>query len=52
MGGQAVRTIGAGILSIPAWAGPTAPMMQVDKAYHENLTVEKIDRILDKLRES
>ncbi len=30
----------------------TAPMMQVDKAYHENLTVEKIDRILDKLRES
>jgi len=24
----------------------TAPMMQVDEAYHENLTEEKIDRIL------
>ena len=27
----------------------TAPMMQVDKAYHENLTVEKVDKILDGL---
>lgn len=27
----------------------TAPMMQVDKAYHENLTVEEVDRILDRL---
>jgi NADH-quinone oxidoreductase subunit E len=24
----------------------TAPMMQVDETYHENLTEEKIDRIL------
>ena len=24
----------------------TAPMMQVDEAYHENLTEEKIDRIV------
>ena len=28
----------------------TAPMMQVDKAYHENLTPEKVDAILDQLR--
>ena len=28
----------------------TAPMMQVDKDYHENLTLEQVDRILDKLR--
>jgi len=27
----------------------TAPMMQVDKTYHENLTVEKVDKILDGL---
>ena len=25
----------------------TAPMMQVDKTYHEDLTVEKLDKILD-----
>ena len=28
----------------------TAPMMQVDKTYHENLTPERVDQILDKLR--
>jgi NADH-quinone oxidoreductase subunit E len=28
----------------------TAPMMQVDKEYFENLTPEKVDEILDKLR--
>lgn len=27
----------------------TAPMMQVDKDYHENLTIEQVDAILDKL---
>ncbi len=27
----------------------TAPMIQVDKEYHENLTVEELDRILDRL---
>lgn len=27
----------------------TAPMMQVDKVYHENLTAEAVDRILDGL---
>jgi NADH-quinone oxidoreductase subunit E len=27
----------------------TAPMMQVDRTYHENLSVEKVDRILDTL---
>jgi len=27
-----------------------APMMQVDKDYHENLTLERVDQILDKLR--
>jgi NADH-quinone oxidoreductase subunit E len=27
----------------------TAPMMQVDKAYHENLTRERVDQILDGL---
>jgi NADH-quinone oxidoreductase subunit E len=27
----------------------TAPMMQVDKDYYENLTVEEVDRILDRL---
>jgi NADH-quinone oxidoreductase subunit E len=27
----------------------TAPMMQVDKAYHENLSLEDVDRILDGL---
>ncbi|MCP4044188.1 MAG: NAD(P)H-dependent oxidoreductase subunit E [Gammaproteobacteria bacterium] len=26
-----------------------APMMQVDHVYHENLTLEKVDEILDKL---
>ena len=28
----------------------TAPMMQVDKEYHENLTPETVDRLLDALR--
>ena len=27
----------------------TAPMMQVDKTYHENLTTAEVDRILDRL---
>jgi len=27
----------------------TAPMMQVDKRYYENLTLEKVDRLLDEL---
>jgi NADH-quinone oxidoreductase subunit E len=27
----------------------TAPMIQVDKTYHENLTVAEVDRILDRL---
>jgi NADH-quinone oxidoreductase subunit E len=27
----------------------TAPMMQVDKTYHENLTIEQVDKILDGL---
>jgi NADH-quinone oxidoreductase subunit E len=27
----------------------TAPMMQVDKKYHENLTTAEVDRILDRL---
>jgi NADH-quinone oxidoreductase subunit E len=27
----------------------TAPMMQVDKTYHESLTFEKVDQILDRL---
>lgn len=27
----------------------SGPMMQVDKTYHENLTVEQVDRILDGL---
>jgi NADH-quinone oxidoreductase subunit E len=27
----------------------TAPMMQVDKAYYENLTIEQVDKILDGL---
>jgi NADH-quinone oxidoreductase subunit E len=27
----------------------TAPMMQVDKQYHENLTAAEVDRILDRL---
>lgn len=27
----------------------TAPMMQVDKTYHENLTIEQVDKILDSL---
>ncbi len=30
----------------------TAPMMQVDKDYHENLTPERIDAILTRLQES
>jgi NADH-quinone oxidoreductase subunit E len=29
----------------------TAPVMQVDKTYHENLTPERVDRILDELLE-
>jgi len=28
----------------------TAPMMQVDKDYHENLTLKEVDVILDRLR--
>lgn len=28
----------------------SAPMMQVDKTYHENLTPEQVDEILDRLR--
>ncbi len=28
----------------------TAPMMQVDKTYHENLTPEAVDTLLDELR--
>jgi NADH-quinone oxidoreductase subunit E len=28
----------------------TAPMMQIDKDYHENLTVERVDQILDGLK--
>jgi len=27
-----------------------APMMQVDKDYHENLTMDEVDKILDRLR--
>jgi NADH-quinone oxidoreductase subunit E len=27
----------------------TAPMMQVDKDYHENLTLQRVDEILDRL---
>jgi NADH-quinone oxidoreductase subunit E len=27
----------------------TAPVMQVDKSYHENLTVESVDTVLDRL---
>lgn len=27
----------------------TAPMMQVDREYHENLTIERVDAILDRL---
>jgi len=30
----------------------TAPMMQVDREYHENLTRERVDRILSKITES
>ena len=30
----------------------TAPMMQVDKEYHENLSTEKVDEILEKLRKA
>lgn len=29
----------------------SAPMMQVDKTYHENLSIEEVDRILDRLLE-
>ncbi len=29
-----------------------APMMQVDKDYHENLTLEQVDAILDRLKRS
>lgn len=29
----------------------TAPMMLVDKTYHENLSIEEVDRILDRLLE-
>ena len=28
----------------------TAPMMQVDKTYYENLTTEEVDKILDRLK--
>jgi len=27
-----------------------APMMMVDHVYHENLTTERVDRILDELK--
>lgn len=30
----------------------TAPMMQVDKAYHENLTLPQVDAILDRLQKT
>ena len=30
----------------------TAPMIQVDKAYHENLTLPQVDQILDRLQKS
>jgi NADH-quinone oxidoreductase subunit E len=30
----------------------TAPAMQVDKQYYENLTIEEVDRILDRLTKS
>jgi NADH-quinone oxidoreductase subunit E len=30
----------------------TAPMVQVDKAYHENLTLAKVDQLLDRLEKS
>jgi NADH-quinone oxidoreductase subunit E len=30
----------------------TAPMMQVDKKYYENLTPAEVDRILDRLLET
>lgn len=30
----------------------TAPMIQVDKTYHENLTVAQVDQILDRLQRS
>ena len=30
----------------------TAPMMQVDRQYHENLTIAEVDRILDRLERS
>ena len=29
----------------------TAPMMQIDKEYYENLTLERVDAILDALRD-
>lgn len=28
-----------------------APMMQIDKTYHENLTIEKVDQILDEIKD-
>jgi NADH-quinone oxidoreductase subunit E len=30
----------------------TAPMMQVDRDYHENLTPERVEQILTKLQEA
>jgi NADH-quinone oxidoreductase subunit E len=30
----------------------TAPMIQVDKAYHENLTIPQVDQILERLQRS
>ena len=30
----------------------TAPMIQVDKTYHENLTIPQVDAILDRLQKS
>jgi len=29
----------------------TGPMMQIDREYHENLTIEKVDQLLDRLTE-
>ena len=30
----------------------TAPMIQVDKTYHENLTLPQVDAILDRLQKT
>ena len=38
----------AAVMLLVAACG-TAPVMQVDKRYHENLTTQEVDRILDRL---